>query len=109
MSGHVDADGVYWIGGIAPDLSHELRRERPMSETKRYVVTIPSCSCDANSAYVDLTDDERAVLDRVHKAFGRWGSPMFFAPVEEAGEHDIEQAERTARWNAVSASQEVTP
>jgi len=37
--------------------------------TKRYLLTTASCNCEAASVYFDLTDEERALLDRIDAKF----------------------------------------
>ena len=75
--------------------------------TKRYVLTTVSCSCDAASVYFDLTDEERALLDRIDAKFrqGNGGGIDVDDPDELArvdmGEYRIRDAEYLERRLAI--------
>lgn len=72
-----------------------------MSERKRYIVTVASCNCYAESAYVDLTADELALLERVDRSLDKWGGSIYVSPASDSEEWAVEAAERNARWNAI--------
>lgn len=62
MSGQIDADGVYRIGGVAPDLSHELRREQPMSHPSVEQVEKALAASDYPDAPTPRAADRRRAL-----------------------------------------------
>ncbi|GAA1992787.1 hypothetical protein GCM10009718_33120 [Isoptericola halotolerans] len=74
------------------------------SDRKRYVVTVPSCNCDAESTFVELTEEEVALLERVDKALDPLAG-IGVEPVEEAEEWHLDAAERHARWNAIETEE----